>query len=420
MGSGVATVGRRPYAVGLYWENSPSGRVSQAAKEAARQPGQQAEFYAVRAGDKGGRVPQFGLSPAGANHKNGMPAFAACLANQQPGSWAGAFRLREGTVITVVRDDLVVPDGDQFFVDEGEARDRLLQEIGFGGLQRIYAPEAWGVPGADTMPVSLLLNDYAGVKLQPIEIPKRLIIGGVAAAVILALVIGIGWYIQEKNAEEAAAEAQRLAALEKARQAANNLVPGALMPQKIEYPPPERFWEEKPLPMTVIAACHQGLNQVPAAIAGWHLTQLKCNGTTISTEWQRLTNAFTVTPPAFVISETGASASMNINLPTLTSRGTEELVDSAEVTQRYLHQDWPGTIARAAPDPKPLPPPGYKGEWNPPDPPWVKRSFTVTIPVLPWNLEGFFGDLPGTVINSLNYSPGGAWTVDGVIYEKRS
>jgi len=98
MGAGVATVGRRPYAVGLYWENSPSGRVSQAAKEAARQPGQQAEFYAVRAGNKGGRTPQFGLSPTGVGHKIGMPVFAACLSNQQPGSWAGAFLLCDDTV----------------------------------------------------------------------------------------------------------------------------------------------------------------------------------------------------------------------------------------------------------------------------------------------------------------------------------
>ena len=35
MGSGVVTVGRRVYAVGLYWENSPTSRIVAAAKEAA-------------------------------------------------------------------------------------------------------------------------------------------------------------------------------------------------------------------------------------------------------------------------------------------------------------------------------------------------------------------------------------------------
>src|SRR5580692_8345670 len=171
MGAGVVTVGRRQYAVGLYWENSPSGRVAQAAREAAHQPGQQADFYALRAGNKDGRVPQFGLGQKSAGHKAGMAAFAPCLANQQPGSWAGAFRLRDGVVVTVVRDDLIVPDGDQFFTNESEARDRLLQEIGFGGLQRIYAPEAWAIPSADTMPISLLLNDRTDIKLRPVRIP---------------------------------------------------------------------------------------------------------------------------------------------------------------------------------------------------------------------------------------------------------
>ena len=142
MASGVVTIGRQSYAVGLYWENSPGGgRVAQIAKEAASQAGQQADFYAVRPGNKNGRVPQFGLSGVEGGHKAGMPTLAACLAGQMPGSWAGAFRFSEGTAVVVVRDDLIVPDGDLFFLDETEARDRLLQEIGFGGLESTYAPD---------------------------------------------------------------------------------------------------------------------------------------------------------------------------------------------------------------------------------------------------------------------------------------
>lgn len=144
MATGVVTVGRRQYASGLYWENSPSGRISQTAKEAARQPGAKADFYATRSGNKQGRVPQFGLAPATEGFRAGMPSLAGCLANQQPGAWIGAFRLREGTAVVVVRDDLIVPDGDLFFIDETDARDHLYQEMAVGGFQRIYAPEAWG------------------------------------------------------------------------------------------------------------------------------------------------------------------------------------------------------------------------------------------------------------------------------------
>jgi hypothetical protein len=42
---------------------------------------------------------------------------------------------------------------------------------------------------------------------------------------------------------------------------------------------------------------------------------------------------------------------------------------------------------------------------------------------LPASLTLFLGDLPGTVVNSLSYTPGtgttGSWTIEGIIYENR-
>jgi len=414
MGAGVVTVGRRVYAVGLYWENSPTGRVSQVAKEAARQPGQKADFYAIRPGDKGGRVPQFGLGQGGVGHKSGMPAFAGCLANQQLGSWGGAFRLREGTVITIVRDDLIVPDGDQLFLNESEARDRLLQEIGFGGLQRIYAPESWAISGADTMPVSLLLNERHDVRLQIVEIPqKMLIVGGVAATVLL-LALGGGWYYQEQQAEEEARRIAQLNELEKVRHEVKQIT----FQEPIQYPPPERKWEKQPQPMAIIDACRVGLGQIPAAIAGWHLTQLKCSGDSINLGWSH-EKSFSRPPEKAVVNDSGTQASLTIPLSKIPARGAENLVNPVEVTHRYLAQDWPGSISRAQDDPPPPPPEGYHGTWAPPPAPWLKRSFTVTVPELPSDLPLYFGDLPGVVIDSLSYS-GSSWTIGGVIYENRT
>src|ERR1043166_65299 len=141
MASGVVKVGRRTYAVGLIWQPSPSGRVAQAAREAAQQPGQKSDFYCVRPATKTVSVPQYGLGQSSTGHKTGMPTLAASLANGQPGSWTGAFRLREGTWVVVVRDDLIAPDGDILFDNDDLARDRLLQEVSLGGMQRIYAPD---------------------------------------------------------------------------------------------------------------------------------------------------------------------------------------------------------------------------------------------------------------------------------------
>ncbi|MDP9127434.1 MAG: type 4b pilus protein PilO2 [Pseudomonadota bacterium] len=419
MGAGVVTVGRRPYAVGLYWENSPSGRVAQTAKEAASQPGQQADFYAIRGGGKTARVPQFGLGQASAGHKTGMPVFAACLANQQGGSWVGAFRLREGTVITVVRDDLIVPDGDQFYVNEGDARDRLLQEVGFGGLQRIFAPEAWAIPGGDSMPLSLLLDERRDIKLQSVRIPKRtLVIGGVLGVLLLGA-LGGGWYLQ---AQEEAEERARADALAKAQLAAQKLLPSQFQTQ-VDYPPPERKWEKHPLPMEVIEACRASLQNVSAGLQGWKLSQLRCDGTNVTLTWSRQ-SGYAPMPAKAAVNENGSTASMSVPLPALSPRGHQDLVDPKVVTARYLAQNWPGMINRIPDDPPPPPPPDFKGTWAPPPPPWVKRSFTLTVQELPASLSLFFGDLQGTVINSLSYTPastvGGTWTVEGVIYENRS
>lgn len=416
MGSGVVSVGRRPYAVGLYWENSPSSRVVAAAKEAASQPGQHADFYAIRAGQKDGRVPQFGLGQSEAGHKAGMPAFAGCLANQQLGSWVGAFRLREGTVVTVVRDDLIVPDGDQLYLDETEARERLLQEVSFGGLQRIYAPEAWAIPGADNMPISLLLDERRDVKLQPVRTPKSIKVFGAGVLILLILGLGAALYMENENEKRAALEAEKINALSRARSMMGNEEP--------HYPPPERKWESRPNPMELIEVCRAGLAKIPGGVGNWHSKQLRCDGNAIAADFGR-GKGNSAPPKNWVIDPTGSTATLTVPLQKPAARGHQDLVNPDEVTRKYLAQDWSGEVARMPDDPPPPPPPDYKGTWNPPPPPWVKRSFTLSVPQLPSLLTTYFSDLPGVVIDAMEFAPGsrnsldGTWTVRGVIYENR-
>jgi len=420
MSAGVVTVGRQRYAVGLYWENSPGGgRVAQVAREAASQPGQKAEFYVVRPG-KGTRIPQFGLSDADAGQQAGMPVLSGCLASQVPGSWAGAFRCNEGIAVVIVRDDLIVPDGDLFFRDEAEARDRLIQEIGFGGLQSTYAPEAWSIPGADTIPLALLLNNRRDIKLQQVHIPKTLKIIGACLALGFVLILAGVWYWQEKVDEENAQRAQQEEALRQAQEAARRLLPAGLQQQNAPQPVYDRSWEKAPLVMNFVEACHHGLEKVPMAVVGWRLASLKCSGSSMSLSWSR-ENGLSAPPLGSNVDPSAANATQTIALDALSPRGAEDLVDPDVITQRYLLQNWPGTISRMADDPPPPPPPDYKGPWNPPPPPWVKRSFTLTMSDLPANIPDLIGNLPGALITNMDYSPGisGKWTVGGIIYENR-
>jgi hypothetical protein len=422
MAAGVVTIGRSKYAVGLYWENSPgSGRVAQTAKEAASQPGQQADFYAVRPGNKNGRIPQFGLTTAEAGQKSGMPVLSACLAAQLPGSWAGAFRLNEGIVLTIVRDDLIVPDGDLYFLDEAEARDRLIQEAGFGGLQTVYAPESWSIPSADTIPLTLLLNDRHDIKLQTVTIPKQLKMIGAGVGLLFVLILGVVWYFEERAAEEAAAKAQQEEALRMAQEEAARLTPKILQHQ--EQPPPvyDRVWEKAPTVNDMIKNCREGLVKIPAALLGWHMGNLVCTGTDLKLNWSH-EHGLALPIPDSSINDTASGANQTIALPAMQPRGSESLLDPEEITRRYLTQEWPGNISKGNDDPLPSPPAGYDGPWNPPPAPWVKRSFTLTVPELPGDLSGLVGDLPGAIITSLTYAPRdqkGGWSVEGVIYENR-
>jgi hypothetical protein len=418
----LVTLGRHRYAVGLYWENSPgTGRVAQIAREAASQPGQRADFYAVRPGNNKGRIPQFGLTGSEAGQKSGTPVLAACLAGQVPGSWAGAFRVNEGIVLFVVREDLIVPDGDLYFQDENEARDRLVQEIGFGGLQNTYAPESWSIPGADTIPLALLLNDNQDIKLQQVHVPKKLKIIAASVALAFVLIVGAVWYWQEKVAEENARRAQSEEALRRAREAANSLLPSGLQQQAAPPPKYDRRWESAPPAMDVINACQQGLAKVPAALAGWKLASLKCSGSSMSLSWSR-EKGTTEPPPGSTVNDSASQASQNIPLAGLQPRGAQNLLDPDEITKRYLLQNWPGSIGHMADDPLPPPPEGYKGQWNPPPPPWVKRSFTLNVSQLPADTPNIIGDIPGSIVTNMNYSPNGmagAWVIEGVIYENR-
>lgn len=419
MAGGVVTVGRRSYAVGLYWENSPSGNVAQAAKEAAHQSGQGADFYAVRSGAKDGRVPQFGLLQADGKCRAGMPVFAASLANEQLGSWAGAFRLREGTVVTVVRDDLIVPDGDQLFENESDARDRLLQEVGFGGLQRIFAPESWAIPGGDSMPVSLLLDKASHVRLRPVTIPRSWYVAGVVLVAFLGLAIFLAWLANERNIEEN----QRLAALRAAQLRAKSMIPNVIQQPKPEYPPPKRYWEDRPVALDVITACKDGLDKVPVAMPGWRMSGVKCTEGGVQTSWTR-DKGYGVVPMGGTPNEAVSTTTTVVPLQKLNPRGPEDLWKQQDITKRYLQQNWTARLARAPDDPPPPPPPNYKGEWNPPPPPWVKRSFTITVANLPADLPRYFGGVPGVIVNSLSISSGGKamdgkWTIEGVIYENR-
>ncbi len=417
--AGTVALGRRKYAVGLIWQPSPSGRVAQAAREAAKdikEPGMSYDYYGVRPGNKSGRLPQFALGQDKIGHRSGMASLAGSLANTLPGSWAGAFKLREGFVLVVVRDDLIAPDGDALIVDEPQARERLMYEINLGGVQQVYAPENWMIPGADGIPLTLLLQSRAECLLRPVSISKRdMIIYGIASLLVLGAAVGGFLYQQELERREAAVRAEQ-EALERARQAALRGLPGAMVNW---YPPPPRVWEDKPTPRDFVAACIEALAQLPAAPLGWERKEITCNGGSVSVGFTRDVGRLSVIPDVFTVDGDGMKAQASVPVEALPARGDQQLWSHLEVSRFVLSQAGSFQLTPLPDDPPPPPPPENPDLPPPPAPPWQKRGIQINFPASPEAFLNQFSDVPGLIIDSVSWS-GRSWSVEGVIYENRN
>jgi hypothetical protein len=416
MASGVVKVARRSYAVGLFWQPSPSGRIAQAAREAALQPGQKADYYCVRAASKSVAVPQYGLGQSALGHKVGMPTLAASIANVQPGSWAGAFRMREGTWVIVVRDDLVAPDGDILFESDDAARERLLQEISLGGVQRIYAPDAWSIPGSDPTPIPLLLQDHADCRLQPVQLPIKLLIlgGGAIAVVLIAVVVGL-----QMQAEQERQERERIAAEQRKKAGAL-----ASLMEEWKWPPAEecyaKVWEEKPTPSQVLDTCREAFKQVHGAQYGWKRGATICQNGSLGVTWTRDSgNKPSNVPAGAIVNDQITIASQSTKSPGLQPRGAQEVYGESVITSSAITKGWPAAISRLPDDPPKLQPPSHVKKPPPPPPsPWRKRGIRYSGKAPPWEWRGLFEHIPGFIIQKIIWD-GKGWTMEALIYEKR-
>jgi hypothetical protein len=421
--SGVVKVGRRDYAVGLYWQPSPSGRVAQAAREAAQQPGQQADFYCVRSASKNVAIPQYGLGQSSVGHKAGLPTLAASLANVQPGSWAGAFRLREGTWVVVVRDDLIAPDGDTLFDNDDAARDRLLQEVSLGGVQRIYAPDGWSVPGSDPTPLPLLLQDRAESRLQAVAVPVKLLMYGAAAIAIIVLLTFL--YLSWQADQERIAEEQARIEREKNEAAKNKPGPITQLLEKWQWPPAEkcydRKWEKKPLLNVSIDSCKQLFTKVDVAQLGWKRGTATCDDGSLSISYSKEKFQSSIIPKNSKVKDDLSSVDQIFTGDALSPRGQEDLFSELEISKKALENNWPFIISRMEDD-KPIitPPQDVKDAPPPPPPPspWRKRSLNYSGKLPPWEVLKYLDGITGVIVETISWNASG-WTMDLIIYEKK-
>lgn len=437
MVAGVVSVGGKAYAVGLYWQVSDTPSAAKAAKVAARQPGAFADFFCVRAGSAKGRAPQFGLGEHRLGHRWNMPSAAASLANRQPGSWAGVFVVPEGVWFIEVRDDLIAPEGDLVFADEAEAMGRLQEASARGGLEKIYAPASWAIPGAESRSLTSLLSGSGDARLRPVKLPPKVVkaaLGGGVGLVLLIIAIFVVSGILEQRRQEQQEEEQRIAQEmarktdeqrrqesekrrveeEERRRQAEEARAQAQAAQMLQMPWFQRAWESAPRPLVWLAACRDAMDKVQVAPLGWSLTSVVCSGSRVTAAWGR-TSGPAVIPEGSRVDPSMRSATAMFDLAPVPARGAEEIWPADAVMVYTLQNDWDASLSYM-PDEQP---PALSNGQHPPPPPWVKRQVQWTVPLSPWTLKGPLVDLPGFVLNTLTRGGDGSWQMEGVLYEQR-
>lgn len=437
MVAGVVSVGGKAYAVGLYWQVSDSPSAARAAKVAARQPGAFADFYCVRSGNTKGRAPQFGLGEQRLGHRWNMPSAAASLANRQPGSWAGVFVVPEGVWFIEVRDDLIAPEGDLVFADEAEAMGRLQEASARGGLEKIYAPASWAIPGAESRSLTSLLSGSGDARLRPVKLPPQVIkaiVGGVIGLVVLVVLIFVGLGIRErqrqaqmeeeqriaqemasKTAEQRRQEEERRKAEEEARRKAEEEARARAQSQQVmQMPWYQRVWESAPRPLVWLAACRDTMDKVQVEPLGWTLGGVSCAGGRVTATWTR-TSGPAVIPDSATVDPSMRSATATFDLPSLPARGHEEIWPADAIMFYTLQNDWDAALTYMPDESLPA----LSNGQQPPPPPWVKRQVQWSVPLSPWTLKGPLVDLPGFVLNTLTRNADGGWQMEGVLYEQR-
>lgn len=276
-GSGVGKlrIGRRDYAVGLHWDlvNQPS-QAEKEARDLAREPRFQADFYCVRHGG----TQQLGLGFSRMGHRANMPSLAAHLAAVNGDGWLGVFEVTGGYYVIGVQSDGIYSETDRFFADAESAQSFFEEMRSSMDVGEFFAPEDFSVHGARTVSIDVLLTGKAPVRLKSVGRSGFVIKAIIAVGLVAGLIGGVSFYLDSLETARLQEQARELA-----QRAAQSV--GA-QPEEIEIPPMP--WEGKYQGVAVINSCVDSIKEFTTSVPGWDVQEMICAGTTASARLIRL------------------------------------------------------------------------------------------------------------------------------------
>lgn len=268
----VLKVKGQPFAIGLYWNNFENKQTAaKEAREAAAKPSIDGDLFCVRL-----QGSQYGIGYKSHGHAKNMVSLAGALADQRNGSWVGLFVVEGGFYLLAVRDDDVLADTDRFIVDEMQARSKLDDLLLISGWENVFVPEGFDVDGATIATLEELVGRPRTPRLQSTDQIGGVIKIGVGAAVVLALVFGGMYYMQQKSDAE---WKEQMEALSKSFQ--NSISPE----EEIVIPPMP--WEGKSTAESYLSSCVEAMSKATFSVPGWDTVGLLCEGTMVNMVLQR-------------------------------------------------------------------------------------------------------------------------------------
>ncbi len=415
--TGVARIGGRAFASGLFWQSAPNTSFAQKkAIELSREPGIDADLFCLRKSDP----VQFGLCRGQNGITSGMPSIATLLATAIPGTWIGVFRADEGWIYVSVRKDAIMPDGDAFFIDEESAHTRLLNDLSLGGWDKVFAPAAWGIADAHE---GKLIDLVAGLKGVPLRPTKASPLQMLFSAGILGGSLFLAWWLFIRvPAPESEPSQPALGPLGESAQMMGGLAGGGIDLQGagiITQTP----WTSFVRSSDFLSMCAEATSRVQV-LPGFTLEGITCGPGTATVSYVRsfgrmawLDNldiqGTVARPDSGKVAVALAYAAKPANMTTAETpvRSAEAKLLLADIAQAY-----PVLSFNFKEMPPPPPEIGSDGKTQ-----IVQQfstiEFTSTSLVPAIEMGSLLAQIPASIIDSVQFTPGsGQWVVKGKIY----
>lgn len=323
-----------------------------------------------------------------------------------------------GWLYVAQKDGVLLPDGDQVFKTDDEAKAKVLEDMQLGNWERVFVPEVWGLQGSEELTFLELLPRKGNGKLtvhkwwrvMPVEAHKALSIHS-SKILVFCLIAGAAYYgftqYKQYQLRKAIEEAQKLAQMQQNSQ-------GVMVPV---HP-----WKSQPIAADMLTECMAAMSTINLYPGNWDISAISCNSGTLTVSWKPRPYGWIqhlqAVVPGVVIAMDGTVASKSVPLnPMVTGMDEPVLSQNMRLIEMHSAAQRYGVKFTATPPP-PAPPalPGQETKTAPKD--WQEIGWSADNVAMPTvvlaALDGFgfrMNSMSGRLLNGQII-----WKMEGTQY----